>query len=156
MTSRTASIPSSTVNTNAWWIVPSWSATTLAALRSGEPSNPTENECSAGNHALSPAAVSPGLRLVKLRDAIEATSELSSPPDSSTPHGTSDIIRRTTAASNCSRSSLSTSGLKTWIGHNIRLQAPSAPDKHRGRVGHVTRRTCALFWGQGCAPALKG
>lgn len=42
-----------------------------------------------------------------MREAIDATRLLSRPPDSSTPKGTSDIMRLRTAAVNASRS--------TWV-----------------------------------------
>ena len=64
-----------------WWTEPMASATFWAAARSGEPFRPMAKVCSRGHQA------GPGLstRLSAIDAARAATTELSSPPESSTP-----------------------------------------------------------------------
>src|SRR5690606_951489 len=99
-TSLMASSPSWIVNFISWCTVPIWSATFLAAARSGEPSNPTENECNWG-HQASVVSSDSTLRWAYFLAMAEVAQE-SSPPESSTPYGTSDINWRCTAASKAS------------------------------------------------------
>jgi hypothetical protein len=56
--------------------VPKNSATFAAALRSGEFSSPTQNECSCGNQLM----CSNEFFCLIIREATEATNEESSPP----------------------------------------------------------------------------
>ena len=60
----------------------------MAAIKSGEFSSPMEKEWRRGHSFL-------GSRCEK-REAMEATSDESSPPERRTPQGTSDIMRRFT------------------------------------------------------------
>mmetsp|Transcript_18702 Transcript_18702/g.59611 ORF Transcript_18702/g.59611 Transcript_18702/m.59611 type:complete len:229 (+) Transcript_18702:510-1196(+) len=106
-TSDTASRPSCTEYTNEWCAVPRSRATSSAKGRSGESRRPMEKECMRGHHACSFSSAS--TRLCACRAATDATRELSSPPDSRTPHGTSLIRRFTTARSNAKRTRCSTS-----------------------------------------------
>ena len=76
-----------------------------AALMSGEFSRPTQKECRRGNQltwSFSELLLAVLMSLL----ATEATRDESRPPDSSTPHGTSDIILRFTAFSKAARSTI--------------------------------------------------
>ena len=66
-----------------WWIVPISSATSCAYFKSGDPSRPTENECSFGNHA-SLWSLSSILFCEYFWVIAEITDE-SKPPDNNTP-----------------------------------------------------------------------
>ncbi len=60
-----------------------WSATFLAAAKSGEPSKPTEKECSWGHQASEVSPLSTLLRAYFF--AIAEVTEESKPPESNTP-----------------------------------------------------------------------
>ena len=83
-------------------MVPMCSATFRALSRSGAPFSPTANECSRGHQAR--VRESSSIRIALNRSAMAEMTEESSPPESSTPYGTSDIIWRFTAASRALRS----------------------------------------------------
>ena len=83
ITSLIASKPSWIVKVTSWWIDPMWSATSLAACKSGEPTRPTAKECSCGYHAA--FLSSDSTLFLEYFFANAEVIEESNPPDKRTP-----------------------------------------------------------------------
>mmetsp|Transcript_4897 Transcript_4897/g.10701 ORF Transcript_4897/g.10701 Transcript_4897/m.10701 type:complete len:234 (+) Transcript_4897:1625-2326(+) len=103
-TSLSASNASAGVKCTSWWIVPSWSATFLAAIKSGAPLIPIEKECTGSSRPYVFVA------FLRCRTAMEVIRDESRPPDKSTAYGTSAIKRFVTASTTVSRISAKSAG----------------------------------------------